>query len=147
MDKMDKTKLSGNVNVPPTAGGKSKRRGKTLKRGGQIEKDIMIEERVAKIERDIASIRKQISDLSIRKQISDSTGIGNRLRIDDRVKREKDKLLLKKAKILKMDEMSFANQEDFANSVNIRWNNYRKTVGGEKSKKNVKRKLTLKKKL
>ena len=159
MDKMDenipglKRRNAERDLIPPTAGGK--RRGKTLKRrkaelsqsGGQFVKDITIEERVSKIERDIASIKKQISDFRL------STQIGNRLRGDNRVLRETDKILLKKADILGIvyDKEKYANQNDFANFVNNSWEKYKKQdllkSGGEKSKKNVKRKLTLKKKL
>jgi len=134
------------INLPPTAGGKRRVKTlKTLKRrnaelsqsGGEIVKENTIEERVSKIERDIASIKKQISDF---------TGVGNRLRIDDRVQREKNEVLYKKADMLGIDRKKYANQKDFVNSVNFIWNKYKTTnaaklSGGEKSKK----KLTLKK--
>lgn len=137
------------IDVPPTAGGKRRVKTlKTLKRrstelsqsGGKFVKDITIEERVSKIERDIAYIKKQISDF---------TGIGNRLRIDDRVEREKNKVLYQKANLLGIDRENYENQNDFVKNVNLSWNKYnnnviKKTnVGGKKSKK----KLTFKKKL
>jgi len=134
---------------PPSAGGN--RRGKTLKRrkaelsqsGGEREivNEITIEERISNIERDIASIRKQISDF---------TGVGTRLRIDDRVQSEKNKVLYRKADILGIDRKKYAHENDFANSVNLSWYKYEKKIrGGEKSKKKLtkKKKLTLKKKL
>jgi len=117
--------------VPPTAGGKRRVKTlKTLKRrstklsqsGGEFVKDITIEERVSKIERDLAFIKQKISDF---------TGVGNSLRrssIDHRVHSEKNNVLYQRAKMFGIDRKNYANQDDFVKSVNLSWNKYKEKL-------------------